>query len=78
MQNLLTNRHNTFVYRKQINNQDLRISLRTKDKLEAIRIITELNYYVDFSGSNDPDLIKRLVASALNFNLSLRKKDYPS
>jgi integrase len=65
MQNLLSNRHNTFIYRKQINNTDIRISLRTKDRLEAHRLVSEINSLVEYSQLSDSNQIRKIVFATL-------------
>lgn len=59
--NLVTNQHGIFTYRKSINKTSLRISLQTKDNLEALRIVDRLNSIVEFSASNDPEQVKRII-----------------
>lgn len=64
--NLVTNQHGTFTYRKSINKSSLRISLQTKDNLEAFRIVDRLNSIVEFASSNQPEQIRRIVYAVLN------------
>jgi integrase len=65
MKNLVTNQHGIFTYRKSVNNSSLRISLQTKDNLEALRIVDKLNSLIEFVSSSDPDQIRRIVYAVL-------------
>lgn len=63
--NLVTNQHGVYTYRKSINKTSLRVSLQTKDKLEALRVIDRLNSIVEYAASMDPEQVKRIIYAVI-------------
>ncbi|GAA6203860.1 hypothetical protein NBRC116600_06570 [Thalassotalea sp. SU-HH00458] len=63
--NLVTNQHGSYTFRKSINKSSLRVSLQTKDKLEALRIVSRLNSLIDLSNSNAPKQVRRIIYAVL-------------
>lgn len=66
MQNLVSNQNGVFTYRKSVNGSSIRVSLQTKDKFEAIRVVDKVNSVVDLAASYEPDIVRSLVYAALN------------
>lgn len=65
MRNLVQNQHGTFTFRKLVSNRQVRVSLRTSDKLEAIRIADRATALITAAKSNDPYIIKTIVNSVV-------------
>ena len=66
MRNLVKNHHGVFTYRKYISGTSLRISLQTKDKLEAFRIADKLNSILQPVPIANPDHIRAVICSVLS------------
>lgn len=66
MQNLVINQNGIYTYRKFVHGISLRVSLKTKDKSEAIRIVSGIESILDIAKSNDPYTTKSLIYAALN------------
>ncbi|GBL04927.1 site-specific integrase [Glaciecola sp. KUL10] len=65
MKNIVTNQHGVFTYRKSVKGSSVRVSLQTKDKLEAIQLAQSLATYVDLIDSKSPEVIKSIINAAL-------------
>ena len=75
MHNLVLNQNGVFTYRKSILGSSLRISLQTKDKFEALRVVNKVNSVVELANSADPDLVKSIVYASLSkFQPTFRKE----
>lgn len=66
MQNLVSNQNGVFTYRKSILGKSLRVSLQTKDKFEALRLVDKVNSVVELAYSNDYDIVLSIIYAALN------------
>ena len=75
VKNLTQNQHGTFTYRKLVNNHQIRISLKTSDKLEAIRITDKASALLSVAQSNDPHIIKTIVTAFIVNLSSAHQKD---
>lgn len=65
MRNLTQNQHGTYTFRKLVNNQQVRVSLRTSDKFEAIRIADKSTALISVAKSTDPNIVKTIVYSVV-------------
>jgi integrase len=66
MQNLVSNQNGVFTYRKSVNGSSIRVSLQTKDKFEALRVVDNVNSIVLLAASNEPEIVRSIVYAALN------------
>lgn len=66
MHNLVLNQNGVYTYRKSILGTSLRVSLQTKDKFEALRIVNKVNSVVELANSNEPDTVRAIIYSALS------------
>ena len=75
MQNLVLNQNGVFTYRKSVNGYSIRVSLQTKDKYEALRIVDKVNSVVELASSNESDVVRSIVYASLNKFLPTFKKE---
>lgn len=66
MPNLVINQHGTYTFRKFVSGSSLRVSLRTKDRLEALRITNQLNSVLEVASSDDPEQVRSIIFASLN------------
>jgi len=66
MQNLVSNQNGVYTYRKSISGSSIRVSLQTKDKFEALRVVDNVNSIIELANSNDPEMVRSIVYAALN------------
>ena len=66
MRNLVKNHHGVFTYRKYINGQSIRVSLHTRDKLEAIRIADKLSSILDTIPISNANHVRAVIYSVLS------------
>ena len=66
MHNLVLNQNGVFTYRKSVYGVSIRVSLQTKDKFEALRVVDKVNSVVELAASNEPNTVRTIVYAALN------------
>jgi len=75
MHNLVSNQNGVYTYRKSVNGLSIRVSLQTKDKFEALRVVDKVNSVVELASSNEPDIVRSIIYAALNkFQPSFKKE----
>jgi len=75
MHNLVLNQNGVFTYRKSVYGSSIRVSLQTKDKFEALRVVDKVNSIVELAASNEPDTVRTIVYAALNKFQPMFKKE---
>jgi len=65
MHNLVVNQNGVFTYRKSISGSSIRVSLQTKDKFEALRVVDKVNSVVELAASNEPSRVRSIIYAAL-------------
>lgn len=75
MQNLVSNQNGVFTYRKSISGSSIRVSLQTKNKFEALRVVDKVNSVVELAASNDFNTVRSIIYAALyKFQPTFRKE----
>lgn len=65
MKNLTKNQHGVYTYRRHTLGTSIRVSLQTKDDLEALRITQQINATLRLANISDPKLIKAMINKVL-------------
>jgi integrase len=65
MHNLVLNKNGVFTYRKSVNGTSIRVSLQTKDKFEALRVVDKVNYVIELAASDQTNTVRSIVYAAL-------------
>lgn len=66
MQNLVLNQHGIYTYRRNFYGKSVRLSLLTRDKLEALRLVEHINTLTQQVKPDNLEEFKRLVTATLN------------
>jgi hypothetical protein len=66
MQNLVINQHGIYTYRRHFYGKSVRLSLLTRDKLEALRLVEHIDTLTKQVIPDNLEEFKRLVTATLN------------
>jgi len=75
MHNLVVNQNGIFTYRKSVNGSSIRVSLQTKDRFEALRVVDKVNSVIELASSDESDVVRSIVYASLNKFMPTFKKE---